>query len=67
MEIMKRKKKTLSSFIWSFIPRGECVVIIFLCLLQYDESEKRKEMAKNSLERYMHYYERWASNQSVCF
>ncbi|KAJ4807793.1 RING/U-box superfamily protein [Rhynchospora pubera] len=30
----------------------------------YDESEKRREMAKNSLERYMHYYERWASNQS---
>lgn len=22
-------------------------------------------MAKNSLERYTHYYERWASNQSV--
>ncbi|XP_021734337.1 probable E3 ubiquitin-protein ligase ARI8 isoform X2 [Chenopodium quinoa] len=30
----------------------------------YDESEKRREMAKNSLERYTHYYERWASNQS---
>lgn len=23
-------------------------------------------MAKNSLERYTHYYERWATNQSVC-
>jgi hypothetical protein len=23
-------------------------------------------MAKNSLERYTHYYERWASNQTVC-
>lgn len=23
-------------------------------------------MAKNSLERYTHYYERWASNQLVC-
>lgn len=22
-------------------------------------------MAKNSLERYTHYYERWASNQTV--
>lgn len=33
--------------------------------LQYDESEKRREMAKNSLERYTHYYERWATNQSV--
>ncbi|KAJ0014396.1 hypothetical protein Pint_21179 [Pistacia integerrima] len=30
----------------------------------YDESEKRREMAKNSLERYTHYYERWATNQS---
>ncbi|KAL9343067.1 hypothetical protein Peur_063498 [Populus x canadensis] len=29
----------------------------------YDESERRREMAKNSLERYTHYYERWASNQ----
>ena len=34
--------------------------------LQYDEAEKRREMAKNSLERYTHYYERWATNQSVC-
>ncbi|XP_050237422.1 probable E3 ubiquitin-protein ligase ARI7 [Mercurialis annua] len=31
---------------------------------QYDEAERRCEMAKNSLERYTHYYERWASNQS---
>ncbi|KAJ7978294.1 RBR-type E3 ubiquitin transferase [Quillaja saponaria] len=30
----------------------------------YDDSEKRREMAKNSLERYTHYYERWATNQS---
>ncbi|KAL3507131.1 hypothetical protein ACH5RR_032513 [Cinchona calisaya] len=30
----------------------------------YDEAERRKEMAKNSLERYTHYYERWATNQS---
>ncbi|OMO92793.1 Zinc finger, C6HC-type [Corchorus capsularis] len=29
----------------------------------YDESERRREMAKNSLEKYTHYYERWASNQ----
>ncbi|GLT27961.1 hypothetical protein SLA2020_029240 [Shorea laevis] len=29
----------------------------------YDETEKRREMAKNSLERYTHYYERWATNQ----
>ncbi|XP_062075161.1 probable E3 ubiquitin-protein ligase ARI7 [Humulus lupulus] len=28
------------------------------------EAEKRREMAKNSLERYTHYYERWATNQS---
>ncbi|VVA90133.1 unnamed protein product [Arabis nemorensis] len=30
----------------------------------YDEAERRREMAKNSLERYTHYYERWASNQT---
>ncbi|KAL5231729.1 hypothetical protein ABZP36_030505 [Zizania latifolia] len=30
----------------------------------YDETEARRERAKNSLERYMHYYERWASNQT---
>ncbi|GLT87921.1 hypothetical protein SLE2022_059720 [Rubroshorea leprosula] len=29
----------------------------------YDETEKRREMAKNSLERYTHYYEQWATNQ----
>ncbi|CDP04163.1 unnamed protein product [Coffea canephora] len=29
----------------------------------YDDAEKRREMAKNSLERYTHYYERWATNQ----
>eukprot|EP00850_Spirogloea_muscicola_P007257 SM000036S13301 [mRNA] locus=s36:396602:401301:- [translate_table: standard] len=30
----------------------------------YDETERRREMAKNSLERYTHYYERWATNES---
>lgn len=30
----------------------------------YDETERRREMAKNSLERYTHYYERWATNQT---
>ena len=35
-------------------------------MLQYDEAEARRERAKHSLERYMHYYERWASNQTVC-
>jgi hypothetical protein len=39
---------------------------ILSCMLQYDETESRRERAKNSLERYMHYYERWASNQTVC-
>lgn len=34
--------------------------------LQYDESEKRRKRAKFSLERYTHYYERWATNESVC-
>ncbi|XP_047338421.1 probable E3 ubiquitin-protein ligase ARI8 [Impatiens glandulifera] len=28
-----------------------------------DETEKSREMAKNSLERYTHYYQRWATNQ----
>ncbi|KAF9587475.1 hypothetical protein IFM89_003414 [Coptis chinensis] len=31
---------------------------------EYEESEKRREMAKKSLERYTHYYERWATNHS---
>ncbi|KAM7461496.1 hypothetical protein LguiA_029617 [Lonicera macranthoides] len=31
---------------------------------EFDEAERRREMAKNSLERYTHYYERWATNQS---
>lgn len=35
-------------------------------LIQYDEAENRRERAKISLERYTHYYERWATNQSVC-
>ncbi|XP_024541934.1 probable E3 ubiquitin-protein ligase ARI8 [Selaginella moellendorffii] len=30
----------------------------------YDEAERRREMAKNMLERYTHYYERWATNES---
>ncbi|OWM72296.1 hypothetical protein CDL15_Pgr018181 [Punica granatum] len=30
----------------------------------FNEAEKRRETAKNSLERYTHYYERWATNQS---
>ncbi|KAH9318558.1 hypothetical protein KI387_020327, partial [Taxus chinensis] len=30
----------------------------------YDEAERRREMAKNSLEKYTHYYERWATNES---
>ncbi|KAL0874561.1 hypothetical protein Bca101_024266 [Brassica carinata] len=29
----------------------------------YDEAEKKRQMAKSSLERYTHYYERWASNE----
>ncbi|GKV27954.1 hypothetical protein SLEP1_g37064 [Rubroshorea leprosula] len=29
----------------------------------YNEDDKRREMAKNSLERYTHYYKRWATNQ----
>lgn len=30
----------------------------------FDESEKRERDGQNSLERYTHYYERWATNQS---
>ncbi|KAF7132236.1 hypothetical protein RHSIM_Rhsim09G0029400 [Rhododendron simsii] len=30
----------------------------------YDETERRRAMAKKSIERYTHYYERWATNQS---
>ncbi|KAG6541506.1 hypothetical protein Mapa_017103 [Marchantia paleacea] len=30
----------------------------------YDEADRRRDMAKNSLERYTHYYERWATNES---
>lgn len=26
---------------------------------EYEDSERRRASAKNSLERYMHYYERW--------
>eukprot|EP00252_Welwitschia_mirabilis_P004874 TRINITY_DN1520_c0_g2_i1.p1 TRINITY_DN1520_c0_g2~~TRINITY_DN1520_c0_g2_i1.p1 ORF type:complete len:587 (+),score=104.40 TRINITY_DN1520_c0_g2_i1:392-2152(+) len=29
----------------------------------YDDAERRREMAKNSLEKYTHYYERWATNE----
>lgn len=31
---------------------------------EYEDSERRRESAKNSLERYMHYYERWARGRS---
>ncbi|GAB4855894.1 Probable E3 ubiquitin-protein ligase ari8 [Ancistrocladus abbreviatus] len=30
----------------------------------YDEDEKHREMTKNTLERYTHYFERWMTNQS---
>ncbi|PWA41235.1 Zinc finger, C6HC-type [Artemisia annua] len=32
---------------------------------QYDEVESRREMAKNSLEKYIFFYERWAANHSL--
>ncbi|CAL8085628.1 unnamed protein product [Prunus armeniaca] len=31
----------------------------------YNETERRREMAKHSLEGYTHYYECWARNQLV--
>eukprot|EP00240_Pyramimonas_obovata_P003027 CAMPEP_0118921654 /NCGR_PEP_ID=MMETSP1169-20130426/860_1 /TAXON_ID=36882 /ORGANISM="Pyramimonas obovata, Strain CCMP722" /LENGTH=648 /DNA_ID=CAMNT_0006862413 /DNA_START=218 /DNA_END=2161 /DNA_ORIENTATION=+ len=30
---------------------------------EYDAEQKRRDMAKASHERYMHYYERWAANE----
>ncbi|RID68307.1 hypothetical protein BRARA_C00475 [Brassica rapa] len=30
----------------------------------HDEAEMKREMAKHSLEKYTHYYERWAGNQT---
>eukprot|EP00884_Botryococcus_braunii_P023086 jgi/Botrbrau1/9461/Bobra.0252s0082.1 len=32
---------------------------------EYDEESQRREQAKNSLERYMHYYQRWAENDKA--
>ncbi|BDA49808.1 probable E3 ubiquitin-protein ligase ARI7 [Coccomyxa sp. Obi] len=29
---------------------------------EYDEEAQKREQAKNALERYMHYYQRWAEN-----
>ncbi|CAK7332071.1 unnamed protein product [Dovyalis caffra] len=31
---------------------------------EYDEDEMKKEMAKKLVEKYAHYYERWAANES---
>ncbi|XP_028787712.1 probable E3 ubiquitin-protein ligase ARI8 [Neltuma alba] len=31
---------------------------------EFQEAEQQREIIKNSLERYYHYYERWATNQS---
>ncbi|RXI00759.1 hypothetical protein DVH24_000993 [Malus domestica] len=44
---------------------GAARISTILCSNSYDEAERRREMAKNSLEKYTHYYERWASNQQV--
>ncbi|XP_027171774.1 probable E3 ubiquitin-protein ligase ARI8 [Coffea eugenioides] len=30
---------------------------------EYDEDKNKREMAKNSLRKYTHYYERWAGNE----
>jgi len=30
---------------------------------EHDAEEKQRDMAKHSLERYMHYYERWAAHE----
>ena len=31
---------------------------------EYDEEAQKREHAKHALERYMHYYQRWAENDS---
>ena len=31
---------------------------------EYDEEAQRREQARNALERYMHYYQRWAENDA---
>jgi hypothetical protein len=32
---------------------------------EFSEEELKREHAKNSLERYMHYYQRWAENDKA--
>ena len=32
---------------------------------EYDEESQRREHAKHALERYMHYYHRWAENDKA--
>lgn len=32
---------------------------------EYDEEAQRREHAKHALERYMHYYHRWAENDKA--
>ena len=31
----------------------------------YDEEQQKRENAKHALERYMHYYQRWAENDKA--
>ena len=31
----------------------------------YDEEQQKRENAKQALERYMHYYQRWAENDKA--
>ncbi|KAG6557972.1 hypothetical protein Mapa_000151 [Marchantia paleacea] len=31
---------------------------------EYNEADRRRDMAKSSLDRYTHYYERWATNET---
>ena len=32
---------------------------------EYDEEAQKREHAKNALERYIHYYQRWAENDKA--
>ena len=33
---------------------------------EYDVEAQKREQARNALERYMHYFQRWAENDSSC-
>ncbi|KAK9832545.1 hypothetical protein WJX81_007928 [Elliptochloris bilobata] len=62
--------ETVSKWIGSWAEHGERTGGFYACNRyeaakkkgDYDEETQRREHAKNALERYMHYYQRWAEN-----